>query len=79
MRPHQEARIAYLRAAYVVAKNSPAAWIDFIEALKVYVAAELERSTASQTTEAAVVLGMNRQLISMRDDFVNIEQRASNG
>jgi hypothetical protein len=69
------ARQVYLRTAFLVAKNSPAAWIDFIEALKLYVASELERSTTAPSAEAQVALGMNRRLLEMRDDFVNIEEK----
>lgn len=76
---HQRCRMAYLRTAFVVAKNSPAAWADFLEALRLYTAAELERGASAPITEAQVVLGMNRRLIEMRDDFINIEERAGNG
>lgn len=69
------ARSAYLQAAYAVAKNSPAAWLDFVEAMKVYMAAELERSLVTQSSEALVVLGMNRRLLEIRDDFIHIEER----
>lgn len=75
--PHQRVRQTYFRAAYVVAKNSPAAWADFIEALKLYTMHELERSMGAPISEAQAVLGMNRRLIEMRDDFINIEERAN--
>jgi hypothetical protein len=66
----------YLRMTYVLAKNSPSAWIDFVEAFKIYVASELERSMTAPSAEAQVALGMNRRLLEMRDDFVNIEEKA---
>jgi hypothetical protein len=62
---------------YVMAKNSPAAWIDFVEAFKLYVASELERSLTAPASESQVALGMNRRLLEMRDDFINIEERAN--
>jgi len=74
---HQNHRILYLRSAYLVAKNSPAAWIDFVEALKMYVASELERATTAPNSEAQVVLGMSRRLLEIRDDFINIEKRGN--
>lgn len=70
------ARSLYLRSAFLVAKNSPAAWLDFVEAFKMYVASELERSQAAQTSEAQVVMGMNRRLLEMRDDFIHIDTRS---
>lgn len=76
---HQIARTTYLRAALAVAKNSPAAWQDFLEAMKLYTASELERATTASSSEAQAVLGMSRRLLELRDDFINIEERANNG
>jgi hypothetical protein len=76
---HQKARTTYLRAAYAVAKNSPAAWMDFVEAIKLYTASELERSLTTSASEAQTVLGMNRRLLEIRDDFIHIEERGGNG
>jgi hypothetical protein len=69
------ARQTYLKATYLLAKNSPAAWADFIEAFKLYTAHELERSTTAMTADAHIALGMSRRMLELRDDFVNIEER----
>jgi hypothetical protein len=68
-------RQQYLKATYQLAKNSPAAWVDFVEAFKLYTAYELERSMTTMTAEAQVALGMSRRMLEIRDDFVNIEER----
>jgi hypothetical protein len=69
------ARQTYLKATYLLAKNSPAAWADFVEAFKLYTAYELERAMTAMTLEAQVALGMSRRIVEIRDDFVNIEER----
>lgn len=70
-----EIRSAYLKATYLLAKNSPAAWADFIEAFKAYTAYELERAATARTDEAQMALGMSKRMIELRDDFVKIEER----
>jgi hypothetical protein len=68
-------RQTYLKATYLLAKNSPAAWADFVEAFKLYTTYELERSLTTMTSEAQVALGMSRRMIELRDDFIHIEER----
>jgi hypothetical protein len=53
--------------------------MDFVEAIKLYTASELERSLTTSASEAQTVLGMNRRLLEIRDDFIHIEERGGNG
>lgn len=70
-----EVRQAYLKATYLLAKNSPAAWADFVEAFKLYTVHELERATTTMTPDALIAMGMMRKMLELRDDFVKIEER----
>lgn len=68
-----DARDAFIRATFVLAKSSPAAWAEFIVAFHGYTVVELERATSTTTTEMAISLGMSRRMVGLRDDFRDIE------
>jgi len=68
-----EARDEYIRALYDLSKADPARWATFVEAFKAYAVHELERSLSTPSSEVAVSFGINRCLVHLRDDFINIE------
>lgn len=68
-----DARDAFIRATFVLAKSSPAAWAEFLAAFSAYATVELERATATTTQDMAISLGMSRRMVGLRDDFRDIE------
>jgi hypothetical protein len=66
----------FIRATFALSKSSPMAWFDFLEALNVYVAEEVERGLGTTTDEAMIALGMSRRIVNMRNDFRDIERLA---
>jgi hypothetical protein len=72
-----EVRDNYLISAFKLSKHAGPEWFEFVEAFKLYVGYELERSLSSPNGDIAVAFGMGRCLIQMRDDFIGIEQKAS--
>jgi hypothetical protein len=68
-----EVRDEYIRALFDLSKSDPAKWATFLEAFKAYSAHELERSLSTQASDIAVSFGINRCLIHLRDDFIQVE------
>jgi hypothetical protein len=69
-----DTRENFIRATYILAKSSPMAWHDFYEALNVYTTSEIEKGLGTTTDEAMIALGMSRRLVSLRNDFRDIER-----
>ena len=69
-------REEYIRTLYELSKTDPAKWATFVEAVKAYTAAELERITTSTVEAAAIAIGYGRKMKELRDDCVNIEKIA---
>lgn len=72
-----EARDNYLLAVYKLSKYTGPEWFEFVEAFKLYVAAEIERGLSSPTDGIPIAWGMSRALVTLRDDFINIENTAA--
>lgn len=68
-----EPRDQYLLATYDLSKGDPARWATFIEAFKNLVIYEYERALSAPVQEAQVMVGMNRRLRDLRDEFIHIE------
>ena len=66
-------REEYIRTLYELSKTDPAKWATFVEAVKAYTAAELERITTSTVEAAAIAIGYGRKMKELRDDFIGIE------
>jgi hypothetical protein len=70
-------REEFIRATYALSKRDPQAWVEFRDAFTAYTAHELERAAGTPLSEAVVTLGMARQLVSLRNDFIGIEELAT--
>lgn len=72
-----EERDEYIRATYSLSKVSPDAWATFVETFKAYTLYEYERALSANVGEAQVMVGMNRRMRDLREDFIHIEHLAS--
>jgi uncharacterized membrane protein YadS len=70
-----EARNEFIRATFTLSKSDPAAWENFLVAFNALTVEELELSTGSavDATTIAVVMGMNRRMVTLRNDFRTIQ------
>ena len=70
-------RDAFIKAAFTLSKSDPAAWATFYQTFDDYTRAELERGTGTTTADMAISLGMGRRMVTLRNDFRDIEHIAA--
>jgi hypothetical protein len=72
-----EVRDEYLRALFELSKADASKWATFVEAFKTFTVYEYERALSAPTGETYIMVGMNRRMRDLRDDFIHIENLAS--
>lgn len=71
--PGDKERVTFIKATYALAKQNPHAWAEFFVAFNAYTLYELEQGTAGSTEYIPIAMGMSRRMLSMRNDFRDIE------
>lgn len=71
-----EQREEFIKATYKLAKAAPAHWLEFVARFDAYTKAELEAGAGTSNADMAVSLGMGRRMISLRNDFRDVERLA---
>jgi hypothetical protein len=72
-----DVREAYLKATFELSRADASKWATFVETFKEFTAYEYERALSASAGEAQVMVGMNRRMRDLRDDFIHIENLAS--
>lgn len=71
--PGVSPREGFIRATYALAKRDPQGWAEFLVAFDMYTNDELALSTSSSVDTLALSVGGARRLVSLRQDFNNLE------
>jgi hypothetical protein len=68
--------IEFVRQTWMLAKSNPSVWRTFVEAFNALTVFELERTNGATSESLAINTGMGRQMVRLRNDFRDIEDRA---
>jgi hypothetical protein len=71
-----DAEREFVRQSWMLAKSNPSVWRTFVEAFDRLTVFELERTNGATSESLAVNMGMGRQMVRLRNDFRDIEDRA---
>jgi len=72
-----EAEKEFVRQAWLLAKSNPSVWRTFVEAFNRLTISVLENGLSAPTSDSAMMaLGFGRQMVQLRNDFADIENKA---
>lgn len=72
-----DVRDEYVRALFELSRADVNKWATFVEAFKAFTLYEYERALSAPSGEAQVMVGMNRRMRDLREDFIHIENLAN--
>jgi hypothetical protein len=73
IKPGDAPRDMFIKATFALAKRNPSEWAEFNIAFNAYTVDEMEHAAGTSTESLAVSTGMSRRMVSLRNDFRDIE------